>query len=138
MRVGDALLADAGVGVEVELFDGGLRTLPWCGSGGGRGGAGFLVRFVCCGERRDGEVEDSAGQREERGRARCVHRGGASRKNDSRDEEYQVLAARAAAPVVRFVWAAPFGRCRSFSVSSPRLAGYLRGEISVWVRLGRT
>ncbi len=51
MRVRDALFADAGVGVEVELFDGGLRNLPRCGIGSGRGGAGFLVGFGGGGER---------------------------------------------------------------------------------------
>ena len=74
MRVGDALFADAGVGVEVEFFDGGLRNLPRCGIGGGRGRAGFLVGFGGCGERCKGEGEDGAGQREERGRARSGHR----------------------------------------------------------------
>jgi hypothetical protein len=82
MRVTEAFFTNTGVGVEVELFDGGLRRIPRIGFRSGSGVA-FLVGFRCGGERCDGEGKNGAGQREERGRASGVHRVGPPEKLQS-------------------------------------------------------
>ncbi len=104
MRVSDALFTDAGVGVEVELLDGGLRRIPWIGFGSGCSGVSFFVGVCGRGERRDGEGEDGAGQREERGRASGVHRVVPPGRMTVGTKNIRCL------PVARFVGAAPFGR----------------------------